>query len=703
MLLAAMLPFSTAATRRTALGIVLSVSSGSNDSSTMSGRGKSLPGGPKKSGWALYEMKTRNLERNFQRFALTHSRQGPLLANQSTLAIPAETNDTSAFLDSRTNQSYEDTLVAHVLPGSDSCTTYFSIILDELSLFYQRIFAALRTLAITQTQELEAKEVERTCQATLRRLRNHDGDMDVCAAVRRDFSGATGCFMMILDKIQIIASRSFQNYKIRDMHKVFRTLIDFVQRGSISGLIPSMGLAVRRLTEMVALSQLGRTQDRIREHSMGKAMRMLRENGGFLARKLRTIRLRNLLESHEIIRETAVAFTMRKALLSWRLVRSSDQDQMLFGSMLAGINSDSPWDALQRVVCESLKSMGDFVRYCLGEDSLVFFGGIKFRLGAGGVTAAVVRDWLRPDAKRAPVEIEESRLDRRTDVPACAADAHRMVCIPVSDGGELVGVVRVCSSGKRATSSEFALAKATRVATALASILPGLIHTINAQKISSDALRSLELDRSRILTELTLLSATTKSLCNLQSITAREEISRIAEAAARSLVKADTVSFLTVRGNLLFRLGTVTEIAESQLAREALKRGRPVETLRGGHTKIQRTYVPIFAGSDCRGVLVAERSGETTDTISAVVIAGLEMLFAGCTKRKEELVLREEVKTSMQKKQWEQRRLAASANIASICKRLYQGALRGGWATILVSVSFQYGSGVNVTFALNSA
>ncbi len=727
--------------------------SNSTTSSSPNNRGKSLPNWTAKlslkqrlTGWAQYEEKARNLERNFQKFAkgfrftASCTRRLPdSQLNQSAFLVPENEDSSSAeFLDiNRT------TIVPTLDQGTSflktpyspakSASVYVSKFWEELGTFYQRIFGSLRALSITQTQELEVREIERACKASLERIQSRASPSceESRSVIVRDLRTVHDCFTKIINKIQMIASRSFQNYKLREVQAVFSSLVSAVQRGSMMHILPSLGLAVGKLRDAAVFAKLSRIEERSREFNRRNAVSRLREHAQFRQRKSRELKLRNLFGVCTVLREHGVRLVETKAILRWRLAyRGCEPDfPQFYQKAFDSLNSPQPWGSLHLSVHNAfLRRCGgtgyaDFVR-CAG-GSLVcwipkdgYLAGketssgedisatkIEFGFASGGIVSSLVQSWTNKTIDYLPTEIsnlgEEQRFCRKVDLPFVedAGSAVGTLYVPIRAAGELIGVVRVYKKADRMKFGENAISFGKTMANCLGTVLPGLSRAIEREADCEAQLRALKAEKEISEARLRLYEETTRNTSRILSSQSIEEVVELGEEIAKKATDADLVYLLGYNAELnsLFQLKNGTEIAESLLGLEALRRGKPVETSRTdaltGQQK-QVLYLPVSSGAPvCRGVLLAERIGSTIhkwiDAVSSLDV--LDLMLPMCMGRASELAQMAECRAEIMERRTGRLREAGVSGLFNAVETIHARRLRSSWDRISTALVFQFG------------
>lgn len=722
------------------------------------GRGNSVPHGNLKlkqrlSGWAQYEEKAKNLEKNFQRFSskLKHSKKDVL---NETEILNCSRDITLNEINNRTVLDISaipfEQATTYIQPPTNAAniTIYEASAWDRLKQFYEKIFSSLRSLAITQTQEIEVREIERTCKNSLEKMRSlsiNMGEKDIKAiqsTIADQMNEIQETFCNILNKIQMIASKSFQQYKLKDVQNTFTSLINSVQEMNVFQMLPSLCLAISRLKMTASVSKLLAVSNRITCYNKRQGFNLLRGSAQYNIKKMREIKLKLILSKKLAISAYQIRILEARALLLWRLainyfstnsISNPEASIMTFClESFTSISSTSSWCGFHLHLHDFLQDAtsslyADFLRYdpskstltsfmpkkgytlgelvnCKVSEDVKSYEQVELNMENGGIMSSIIHS-----NSSASVEVsnlyEDSRFNRKTDMPFVTESYKTanlsLLVVPIISNSSCIGLLRIYKKSTRQKFGKKTFHWATSLANTLGIIMPGFTKSIERTEQHHTTLLELESQSTLLKSKLQVIEKidiTMKRIIESQSI---DNIATMCEEASAEILCADFTILLyyNKESNTVTNLKNGAIFKDSLLPLEAIKKNKTIEINRNEKKQPKKVmFMPLGdSEEDWKGILLAEKSekietdsGKWNENIPRENMEVLIKLLSMCLSRTKELSNYLAVKQEDEQSKAIRRKTEATNAIISKLQKLYELRTMSGLNRIAINASAKY-------------
>eukprot|EP01022_Parablepharisma_sp_SALTPOND_P021069 TRINITY_DN400_c0_g1_i1.p1 TRINITY_DN400_c0_g1~~TRINITY_DN400_c0_g1_i1.p1 ORF type:complete len:1547 (-),score=137.31 TRINITY_DN400_c0_g1_i1:937-5577(-) len=671
-------------------------------------------------------MPQKRLEKNFQRFTQNFKLLKKPLLNQSECV-----DTSSSFIIEPHNHTFIednpfDTCTSFIKPLFSPTTqnAHQTMFWDQLGKTCEKLFQSLKGLSITQTQELEVKEVERKFKGDLEKLKVDQQFPSLATQIKR----IKETFTKIIGKIQLIASRSFQNYKLKDVKGVFSSIIEGIMRMITVHIGPLLAAAITKLKMQGGMKKLKIVLTKVQRHNKRAAIVAFRIHGDFHRRKAKIVKFRNLLTVNSVKNSFRRRQVLTRAMVKWKLAGLSADTVIskLCQGIFSSSSSDNPWGKLHLLVHNLLLThtkirYGDFIRFdssralilasvpqegyafdkMMDEDAFV---GLECSLNSGGIIPSILKCKSIPEEVEVNNMFEDSRLNRKIDLPF-VNESHKisplsLLCVPIiGKGNTVLGAVRMYRKADRMKFSENCLLWSKRVAQCLAVMLPGYERLINSVKGVEEVIKEGKVEEEELRDKLQFQVDLRNKLKEVLTSESVEEVVETVEGMCKNVIAADHVVLLSfvAENSTLIALRNNLEVEQDLLALETIKRGKAVETVKGNKTPNAKAvlYIPIETGI-YKGVLYAEKTysdaSKWLDTFEQPTWDVLSLFLPTCLSRVYELLSTLSFQEDESEKLTLQSKSAAVHKLFNTFDKLYKTRTFHGWNSIGKEVSFQYGN-----------
>jgi len=327
-------------------------------------RGKSMPQHMKKlksqiSNWQEYEIKAKKLEENFQRFArdFKYPKKISNTLNQSEIIDPFNNslNISNTEIHNKTITNYDNSIIeTENSPIKRIINNLMNkpqnLIWEEMQKFYEKIFLGLKSLAITQSQEHEIKAAQHENKISFEKLCFSDCNPSTRnTIIKTQFGEIIENFNKITDKIKLIASKSFQNYKLRDIKSVFSAIFDGFLHMILTFILQFFNSCILSVKLNIGFTKMQTIYEKIYFDNKISALGKIRQNANFLLRQRKEKSLINFLQTKIPKFQFGNIKMLENSLFKWKYgiktMKISETQKLLdfYNKLLNCINSKNPW------------------------------------------------------------------------------------------------------------------------------------------------------------------------------------------------------------------------------------------------------------------------------------------------------------------------------------------------------------------------
>jgi len=508
--------------------------------------------------------------------------------------------------------------------------SYSLVLWDGIKKVNEKVFQSLNKFAITQSQEVEIKEIEQTSKLELERVRE-EGPESQKKCIEIQFKKIKEVFKKILGKIELMASKSFQNYKIKDLKATFNTIMEEIGNVMVMHISPYIAIAASKLRVKGGVSILTKVCTGLEIYNKRKALSVLRSETN--KRLLKYLKLQTLIRRKGMKRKHVERITIMRGMLSWRLATAYSNYE--FSTLLSDFCKDlfnTSWEGLNRLInkffIENTKAVhADYIVVNRDNNTMILSNSTKEvtkSLSIESITTRVIKKNFKLQFEPAtPIEIpnllKDPKVNDEVDLPEMEKEYERLslMCIPIMENNQcMLGVLRIYIDGSNSNATTLTLAE--YIAQCLNSILPKMRDLSESKRIMEENIRIQEEEekdlREKLEFQRLMREGLEEVLIAKSSKDAIEVIKRITKADKVSLLQLNTKS------SKLIDVVDNEVLKESIRECEAIRKGKIIEVTTNKHTT---TYLPIIT-SNCKGLLRIEHTSRIN------ICNGLKSILPAC-------------------------------------------------------------------------
>eukprot|EP00826_Nyctotherus_ovalis_P044331 TRINITY_DN4781_c0_g2_i14.p1 TRINITY_DN4781_c0_g2~~TRINITY_DN4781_c0_g2_i14.p1 ORF type:complete len:242 (-),score=33.99 TRINITY_DN4781_c0_g2_i14:44-769(-) len=174
--------------------------------------------------------------------------------------------------------------------------------------------------------------------------------------VKKEYDAIRKMFISIIEKIELIASKSFKEYKLKDTHYVCSVVVQSVIKAITNLIAPFISTGIGQLKFKKAFISIMKLQQDFDETDKRKGLEKLKNNTQFLKQVERKAKLKHILLIQQAKSRVNNIKILVQAVAQWKLsIKGAEYHlveslSLLSRNILAQVMKGNPWEKINSLI-----------------------------------------------------------------------------------------------------------------------------------------------------------------------------------------------------------------------------------------------------------------------------------------------------------------------------------------------------------------